>query len=472
MTDPVVPKAESCPEDDIDGGMWSAAETLCKLLADNEKKIGQPHQAGLVTGKAGLWRGNAAMNHVDLIRVPIHGFTAMVNTHENDCYMDSGIGFHGAKALESVYGILNDGQIRPVSTTEGGIQYAASKGFYAQSFAPGHYNEETNLRHWKALNDAIGHRSDTGLIFEIHWRADKKVISRSCDEEKHCRDGVCTRLKSSEDRYMFHPNNAELAALWITTHWMNYADVTMCHLNKTHTNRCLGANVTSVCLHAAKARSVGGGASCGNSDYSGASGGWGDGAWSNYRHQTPQGGRQKRKSPGNQQQWKGTPGRSWDAQSTQWSATAGAAWDGSSDGGWPAGGGSKEGNEDPDAIGGYSKRRQPHMPQVGDWTCGHCGGHNFGRRSRDTCFNPKCRMPKWEKAADQEAEQSKDATDAGGSSHGKWHGKHHDADASGGGGDSLGGWPGHNSDQHAAPQPDPVEVFRAFAQAIFSLANP
>jgi hypothetical protein len=286
MTDPVVPKAESCTEDDLDGGMWSAAETLCKLLADNEKKIGQPHKAGLVTGKAGLWRGNAAMNHVDLIRVPIHGFTAMVNTHENDCYMDSGIGFHGAKALESVYGILNDGQIRPVSTTEGGIQYAASTGFYAQSFAPGHDNEETNLRHWKALNDAIGHRSDTGLIFEIHWRADKKVISRSCDEEKHCRDGVCTRLKSSEDRYMFHQNNAELAALWITTHWMNYADVTMCHLNKTHTNRCLGANVTSVCLHAAKARSVGGGASCGNSDYSGASGGWGDGAWSNYRHQT------------------------------------------------------------------------------------------------------------------------------------------------------------------------------------------
>ena len=179
MTDPVVPKAESCTEDDLDGGMWSAAETLCKLLADNEKKIGQPHQAGLFTGKAGLWKGNAAMNHVDLIRVPIHGFIAMVNTHDNDCYMDSGTGFHGAKALESVYGILKDGQIRPVATTEGGIQYAASKGFYAQSFAPGQNDEETNLRHWKALNDAIGHRSETGLIFEIHWRADKKVISRS-----------------------------------------------------------------------------------------------------------------------------------------------------------------------------------------------------------------------------------------------------------------------------------------------------
>ena len=81
-------------------------------------------------------------------------------------------------------------------------------------------------------------------------------------------------------------------------------------------------------------------------------------------------------------------------------------------------------------------------------------------------------MPKWEKAADQEAEQSKDATDAGGSSHGKWHVEHHDADASGGGGDSWGGGPGHNSDQPAAPQQDPVEVFRAFAQALFSLASP
>ena len=55
ITDPVVRKAASCPEADIDVGMWSAAETLCELLAANEKKIKQPHKAALVTGKAGLW---------------------------------------------------------------------------------------------------------------------------------------------------------------------------------------------------------------------------------------------------------------------------------------------------------------------------------------------------------------------------------------------------------------------------------
>ena len=37
--------------------------------------------------------------------------------------------------------------------------------------------------------------------------------------------------------------------------------------------------------------------------------------------------------------------------------------------------------------------------------------------------------------------------------------------------DSWGGWPGHYSDQPAAPQQDAVEVFRAFAQALFVLAR-
>ena len=104
--------------------MPSSAETLCNLLVEHEKKIEKPHMARLNTDEISAWKGNAAMHNVDLLRVPIQGFIPMKHGHQNDGYMNSGIGFHGAKALESVYGILQK-----------------------------------------------GHRCDAGLIFKIHWRA-------------------------------------------------------------------------------------------------------------------------------------------------------------------------------------------------------------------------------------------------------------------------------------------------------------
>ncbi|MCP4901183.1 MAG: hypothetical protein GY906_29790, partial [bacterium] len=161
-------------------------------------------------------------------RVPFIKGTGVPIRNTDTVHLPLNTCFHACNEENSLHLILRDGALKAFAwEAADGPSGAGSHGFYGRSMDDSEcgQNEYVERLH-KNMNLCYRHHYDTGIVFELQYRATKKLVTAAQDEYDNVKKGTCTRFRTATvDRWCFHPEDAALVAMWIGPHRKEYQEI-------------------------------------------------------------------------------------------------------------------------------------------------------------------------------------------------------------------------------------------------------
>ena len=98
---------------------------------------------------------------------------------------------------------------------------AGDHGFYGKSMDESEaWEAQQGDKFDKFMDFFYRHHCDTWIVFELQYRATKKLVRTADEEVNGVTKGTCARFKNGNnaDRWCYHPEDAALVAMWIGPH--------------------------------------------------------------------------------------------------------------------------------------------------------------------------------------------------------------------------------------------------------------
>jgi len=168
-------------------------------------------------------------------RLKVSGATPIRNT-STETYerMHGGICFHACRSEQGLRGIMTDGHVKAMPyRANDPMCGAGDHGFYGLAI----HNEDVQQNTWaeygqsgedwaknkmqKIFNWCCRHHHDTGVVVELVYRAEKKVIDKGCLEAETVKAGIASKFKTGKDggeRWCFWEEDATIVAIWVGPH--------------------------------------------------------------------------------------------------------------------------------------------------------------------------------------------------------------------------------------------------------------
>ena len=140
--------------------------------------------------------------------------------------------FHACKGENGLKGIMNDGDVMGMPYREDDpMSGSGTRGFYGNAIhnmdvqdAPWRDSIEGAAYAQKRMKNILiwcmAHHCDTGVVVELRYRAEKKVVCSASSESETVKPGYCTRLKliGGGERWCCWHEDCEIEELWVGPH--------------------------------------------------------------------------------------------------------------------------------------------------------------------------------------------------------------------------------------------------------------